>query len=413
MKKVFSLLISALFCVLPCRAHAESSSVLRLLVASDLHYLAPSLTDNGSYYQRVLADGDSKFMPYIEEITDAFLEEVILQKPDALILTGDLTFNGAVISHEALAQKLKGVEAEGVPVLVLTGNHDVYNRNAASFQGEGFTRVPSATSERFAKLYADFGFREALSVDADSLSYVYSLGHNVRILILDLNTENHYCSVSSETFRWIEEQLKNARDAGCRVLAAGHQNLFQHTIFRGGYVISEANRLEELLHQYGVSLYLSGHLHIQHWMEKNGLTEIATSALPSYPCQYGELLLTGDRAQYAAHRLDLKAWADRHERTEEVFSSFQEAAAEYMTAHFSKQAAKPDQLSEDDWKDMTDYLRALNLAYFSGDLSKIPEIDPDGSIAGLWAEQENMTGVYIASIRQDIGKAYTEWSGHW
>ncbi|MBQ8075889.1 MAG: metallophosphoesterase [Oscillospiraceae bacterium] len=413
MKKLFSLLISALLCALPCSAHAETAPELRLLVASDLHYLAPSLTDNGNYYQRVLANGDSKFMPYIEEITEAFLEEVISQKPDALLLTGDLTFNGAIISHEALIQKLKGVEEEGIPVLVLTGNHDVYNRNAASFHGDGFTRVPYGTSELFAELYADFGFQEALSIDEDSLSYIYPLGEKVRILMLDLNTENHFCSVSPKTFRWIEEQLENARTEGCKVLAAGHQNLYQHSIFRGGYVISEANQLGRLLRQYGVSLFLSGHMHIQHIKEKDGLTEITTSALPSYPCQYGDLQLTEDQAIYQTRRLDMKAWADRHGRTEAVFSAFQEAAAQYMAAHISKQADNPNQTADGTRNQMAEFFRALNLAYFSGDLSGIPEMDPDGAIAEKWMEQQDMIGAYISSIRQDIGKTYTEWAGQW
>ena len=131
-----------------------------VLVASDLHYIAPSLTDGGAYYQRVLDSGDSKFMPEIETITAAFFDEVIAAHPDALLLTGDLSFNGAIISHEALIEKLHAVEAAGIPVLVQTGNHDVYNSYAASFYGDSFSYVPSATSETFKTLYADFGPNE-------------------------------------------------------------------------------------------------------------------------------------------------------------------------------------------------------------------------------------------------------------
>ena len=126
-------------CVLHFPGSAQAD--FTLIVASDLHYIAPSLTDGGACYQRVLQAGDSKFMPQIEAITDAFLDEVLEASPDALVLTGDLTFNGALQSHEALIEKLRRLETAGIPVLVLTGNHDLYNTNAAAFHGDDFTPV--------------------------------------------------------------------------------------------------------------------------------------------------------------------------------------------------------------------------------------------------------------------------------
>ncbi|MCR5090237.1 MAG: metallophosphoesterase, partial [Oscillospiraceae bacterium] len=123
-----------LFCAVICIRNTVFADY-QVIVASDLHYIAPELTDGGRYYQRVLENGDSKFMPYIQEITDSFFAEVIDTSPDALLLTGDLTFNGAILSHEALIEKLAAVEDAGVPVFVLTGNHDVYNSNAARYQG--------------------------------------------------------------------------------------------------------------------------------------------------------------------------------------------------------------------------------------------------------------------------------------
>ena len=33
---------------------------------------------------------------------------------------------------------------------------------------------------------------------------------------------------------------------------------------------------------------------------------------------------------------------------------------------------------------MLTYLKALNRAYFAGDLREIQALDPDGSLAGLW-----------------------------
>ena len=392
--------------------HAEaSSSGFRAVIASDLHYIAPELTDGGPGYQQILKNGDSKFMPYVEEITDAFLDEVLADPPDVVLLTGDLTFNGAEISHRRLAGKLQRLEDAGIPVLVLPGNHDVYNENAALYRGGSFERVPFADSESFAEIYRDFGPGEALSADSDSLSYVWQLNEQVWIMMLDENTAHDFCGLSDRSFQWIEAQLQKAREEGRFVLVAGHQNVFQHSIFRGGYVIQGAQRLQELLRRYGVPLCLSGHLHTQHVLSEDGLTEIATSALCSYPCQYAVLTAEDGRLRYGTRRLDLAAWAERNGRPDAVFQDFAGAAGTYMDAHFTPAGMAP--LVDDPvlWAEMLAYLQALNRAYFSGDLREIAALDPDGRLAGLWAEENGMTAWYLRSVLDEEGNDHTVWQG--
>jgi 3',5'-cyclic AMP phosphodiesterase CpdA len=392
--------------------HAEASvSGFRAVIASDLHYIAPELTDGGPGYQQTLKNGDSKFMPYVEEITDAFLDEVLADPPDVVLLTGDLTFNGAEISHRRLAGKLQRLEDAGIPVLVLPGNHDVYNENAALYRGGSFERVPFADSESFAGIYRDFGPGEALSADSDSLSYVWQLNEQVWIMMLDENTAHDFCGLSDRSFQWIEAQLQKAREEGRFVLVAGHQNVFQHSIFRGGYVIQEAQRLQELLRRYGVPLCLSGHLHTQHVQSEDGLTEIAASALCSYPCQYAVLTAEDGRLRYGTRRLDLAAWAERNGRPDAVFQDFAGAAGVYMDAHFTPAGMAP--LVDDPvlWAEMLAYLQALNRAYFSGDLREIAALDPDGRLAGLWAEENGMTAWYLRSVLDEEGNDHTVWQG--
>lgn len=392
--------------------HAEaSSSGFRAVIASDLHYIAPELTDGGPGYQQALKNGDSKFMPYVEEITDAFLDEVLADPPDVVLLTGDLTFNGAEISHRRLAGKLQRLEDAGIPVLVLPGNHDVYNENAALYRGGSFERVPFASGESFAEIYRDFGPGEALSADSDSLSYVWQLNEQVWIMMLDENTAHDFCGLSDRSFQWIEAQLQKAREEGRFVLVAGHQNVFQHSIFRGGYVIQGAQRLQELLRRYGVPLCLSGHLHTQHVLSEDGLTEIATSALCSYPCQYAVLTAEDGRLRYGTRRLDLAAWAERNGRPDAVFQDFAGAAGAYMDAHFTPAGMAP--LVDDPvlWAEMLAYLQALNRAYFSGDLREIAALDPDGRLAGLWAEENGMTAWYLRSVLDEEGNDHTVWQG--
>ena len=101
-----------------------ANSLIELIVATDLHYLSPSIVERGEVFEKVYLGGDGKQMNYMSEIPDAFIEDVIKEKPDGLILSGDLTFNGEKKSHEELVEKFKKVEKSGVPVMVIPGNHD-------------------------------------------------------------------------------------------------------------------------------------------------------------------------------------------------------------------------------------------------------------------------------------------------
>ena len=266
-RKGLMILLAAalLLCLLPGSAPTASamSGEYVIMTATDLHFLAPELTDHGSYFWKVMDNSDGRVTEYCEEITDAFLAQVIRQAPDALVLTGDISFNGARASHMSLAAKLADVEAAGIPVFVLPGNHDVYRGTAAAFFGDGYELMPGVSGEEFAEIYGEFGFDEALSRDQDSLSYVSRLNDSTWLLMLDANTLHDYCSLSQKTLAWTREQLEAARLGGVGVLAACHQNLYQHSVFRGGYMLACSEQLHDLLEEYQVPLILSGHMHIQ------------------------------------------------------------------------------------------------------------------------------------------------------
>ena len=250
-------------------------------------------------------------------------------------------------------------------------------------------------------------------MDPDSLSYIYPLSDDKWILMLDLNTEHDFCGLSEVSLRWVEQQLAEAQEEGVSILAAGHQNLFQHSIFRGGYVFTNADKVAALFERYGVPLYLSGHLHIQHIVTENGVTEIATSALCSYPCQYGMLHVTGERLQYETKKLDVAAWAERNGKTDEIYRDFPAAAAEYMIEHFKGAALPPAGVGPEEWEQMQNYLLTLNLAYFAGDLREAATLDPDGTLAARWLAPGDLNALYVASLQNDIGKNFCTWESEY
>ena len=79
----------------------------RIVLMTDIHYLADSLTDKGEEFQYMVEHGDGKLTNYVWEITDAAFEQAEMLKPDVIILSGDLTLNGEKESHKELAEKLE------------------------------------------------------------------------------------------------------------------------------------------------------------------------------------------------------------------------------------------------------------------------------------------------------------------
>jgi len=86
-----------------------SEKTLNIMIATDLHYLSRKINDGGEAFANTIAKGDGKVMMYIEEIIEAFCDEVRKRRPDVLILLGDLSFNGEKISHIELSKKLEKI----------------------------------------------------------------------------------------------------------------------------------------------------------------------------------------------------------------------------------------------------------------------------------------------------------------
>lgn len=403
MRMLFSLL--ALLTALTPAARAEESGRHTLMIATDLHYISPALTDHGAYFTRILENGDGKVTAYIDELTDAFLRQVIARRPDGLILSGDLSFNGARKSHEDLAAKLRSVREAGIPVYVIPGNHDLYCYAAASFEGDAYTRVSSVTADEFAEIYRDFGFDAALSRDPCSLSYIAEPVPGLRLLMLDVNTRLMEGTVTQSTFAWLEAELQKAQRDGAKVIAVSHQNLLAHSsLLSKGFVIANASMLCSLYERCGVSVNLSGHIHMQHTgVSANGLPEIATSSLAVSPCQYGVIDIADGEAQYRTEAVDVASWAKATGQTDENLLHFRQYAAGFFAVTALRQAAA--QLgSGSDASAMATWLAELNAAYFSG---RMDTVDPTSDMAARWMSADTFFGRYVQSILSEESKDHT------
>ena len=401
---VLFLLLSIVLALTGLGIHAAASQrkeetdmpEITLVVATDLHYLASELTDHGAYFEAMIGSSDGKVMEYIDELTDAFLSEVIARKPDALILSGDLSFNGARVSHEALAGKLRAVSDAGIPVLVIPGNHDLDSDAAAGFRGDGFTRVESVTPEEFAAIYYEDGLSKAVARDGASLSYVAEICPALRVLMLDVNTADSPNRVGEETLSWIEDQLRDASAAGAKVIGVSHQNLYRHNpVIYQGYVIENADALLSLYEEYGVLLNLSGHLHCQH-IVKEELSEIATSSLAVNPCQYGVITLADGTLAYETIPVDVAAWAAARGSTNPDLLDFPAYAEDF----FLRSGRTPVRGDDPDAEALSRFFGEVNRLYFAGRLDLLDKDDPGFD---RWSDSFGFEEQYILAIREEAG----------
>lgn len=411
---IFLVCVTVLVVMVNKMSNVNNSS-LKIIVATDLHYISPKINDGGEAFQNLMAHSDGKISIYCEELVNAFLDDVKNQKPDYLVLTGDLSFNGALQSHIDLAQKLSDLQATGIKVLVTTGNHDIYCRNAASFVADTISRLDSATTSDFYKIYNSFGYSNALSVDSDSLSYIFQADDSTRFLFIDSNSQDEHCQISDETLLWIQNQLEDSNKKKQKVIAFGHQNLFQQTMLLQGYIINKTKELQSIFKKNHVSLFLSGHLHVQHWQTENGITEIATSSLSVSPCQYGILQLGSDgNILYNTKKVDVSNWAKAQNIQNDDLINFENFADSYIKKITLNQCSK--QLMDSDFSkeqidSMCDFASKVNKMYFSGDMKNFSSLDPNKEIQNLWKKSNTFTGAYLSSMDNDIGKDYRFWSG--
>ena len=299
----------------------------KIIQATDLHYQSASAEDDGAAFQLFVERCDGKVVKYLPQLLDAFMDQVIAERPAALILSGDITMNGEKINHKELADRLHKVQDAGIPVLIIPGNHDINNPNAAVYFGDEKTSTDSVTPEEFYNIYHMYGYDQAISRDSASLSYVYQLDERNRLLMLDscqYEPRNMVEGrIKEETLQWMDEQLEKAKEDGMQILPIAHHNLLaQSRMYTTQCAMENNGEVIDLLQKYKIPLFLSGHLHVQrirkHKAEPGvsddayGIQEIITDSMSIPPCQYGILQWKEDGSmEYSTESVDVSAWAKR------------------------------------------------------------------------------------------------------
>ncbi len=316
MKKTFLhlLMIAALFQIFNgCKkdndepADPPQPTDLQIAVFSDPHYHDPSLGISGSAFETYLLQ-DRKMIAQSKSIIESVITTLKSSNASIILVPGDLTKDGEKTNHEMMAALLAQLESAGKRVFVIPGNHDVNNPQSFSYSGSITTPVPTVTSEEFATIYDQFGFKEALYRDNNSLSYIVALNSNTWLLAMDAcrYKENTTTSVtggkfSDLTYQWVTEKLTEAKSKNIRVLGMIHHGLIEHysgqaTMF-AEYLLDDWQTKSTELASLGLKVVFTGHFHAQDIVKKdiNSSTfmfDIETGSLVTWPVPFRTITYT-------------------------------------------------------------------------------------------------------------------------
>lgn len=293
-------------------------------VISDTHLIADSLHDNGQAFSRMQKTSQGKDLYYQETALAAFARMAEKKRPAAIIVTGDVTFNGERVSAEKFAQIFSKMTT--TKLLVVPGNHDIFDGWAREFHGKK-QYYAGEISPRFWKMIFNKCYRIAESEDDSSLAYSVKLNSQYLLLMLDSNyygkeetTEAPHTrgGINKEQLKWIEGQLKYASKENLRPIIFMHHNLYAHNpAVDRGYVLDNANELRRLCSRYNVKLAFSGHIHAQNILGPQDMTpttEIVTSSFCSNDQGYGVVRLHSRHITYIRKEFNMAAYLTEKEK---------------------------------------------------------------------------------------------------
>jgi 3',5'-cyclic AMP phosphodiesterase CpdA len=197
--------------------------------------------------------------PAVVAAVEAFLFE---RRPDLVVISGDFTQRARVAQYQMACEFVERIEAGGLPVLAVPGNHDVPLYDIA----RRFLR-PLDRYKRF--------------IDDDLCPY----WENDTIAVLGINTARSFTikdgSVSYEQIHRIREAFRDVAEHKMRILVT-HHPLFAMPIGDEGGLTKVANRSDDALTaaaEAGVDVLLAGHFHRAYSVSAREMVDTAGPAL--------------------------------------------------------------------------------------------------------------------------------------
>lgn len=284
------LVLTAMIPMVSAMAESPKQESLRVVHISDDHILPKELIKNTKDYDIDL-NSDRKMFTESDAIVDEQLRQVRKEKPDVLLLSGDLTKDGELQAHQALARKLRSIQKDlpEMKIYVINGNHDINNKNGKNFNTADGKAVPAARTspaafvKNYDMTYKDPSviarFKPAAGKSAGQLSYVARPKKGFTFIVIDSgrysadNTasgrDEHETSgqIGPDLESWVLKQIAAAKSRGDVVLGMEHHNLVPHFTYEPVllpmYLVNDYDRIGTEFADAGMHFIFTGHMHAQ------------------------------------------------------------------------------------------------------------------------------------------------------
>lgn len=356
---------------------AEKKNSLKIGVISDPHYLSEQLMDNGSAIKNYdIMSG--KAVSEVPAVLEQVLADFEQNKPEILLIPGDMTKDGEKQSHIDFVEKLRPLREKGVRIFVIPGNHDINMPNSMGYEKDKTYPVPNVNPDEFVKIYADCGYNDALKKDQASLSYVAELNETTWLLAIDVCRYKEYTDrsisggkLSPQTEQWVIDVLQEAKEKNIQVVGMMHHGLVEHIMMQSSffpeYLVDDWKRVATLLADSGMKAIFTGHFHSNDIAEYtseagNKIYDIETGSLAVYAFPYRFVELSENKMKIQTKNIiSTPSSPDLAEKNKAVMQSRAKEIA------ISKIKSRGIQLSDNTLQVMADIISQVFVMHLKGD----------------------------------------------
>ncbi|MBE6814404.1 MAG: metallophosphoesterase [Ruminococcaceae bacterium] len=284
------------------RINGNCMKKLKFYLLTDTHYFEESLGAEGKAYEEYMKT-EAFYLKESSAINKAVFKKLKEDKEtELIIIPGDLSKDGEYESHKSLINELNDLKQSGKKIFVLTAGHD-YNEHGRSYKNDEFVPVKGTEFKELYNLYYEFGYKDALSVDEETLSYIAEIAPNIRLLALNCDSKRECKGLIDERLlNWAKEQLQKAKEDGVYTIAMCHYPVIPSVpVFDlvGDAHVKNWREIASFLADNGVELVLTGHMHIQSINEftsesGNKLYDICTATTVGTPGKYRKIEIAED-----------------------------------------------------------------------------------------------------------------------
>lgn len=220
------------------------------------------------------------------ELLEAATQEINAQPDiDFVLVAGDLTKDSEPYNHTRARELLSRFRK---PVYCISGNHDQprpAKLRPPEFLDPDVTPVRTADIPRW---YGDFGFTnlQRTAYSCDPAPDIHLVG------LCSAKPDEDRGYIAPETLAWLDADLSRQRDPQRHTVVMLHHSIIDHVPAESvnpmfsWFHVENAAALKAVLRNHGVQLTFTGHLHMQDVKQEDGLHNIVTASLASYPHAY-------------------------------------------------------------------------------------------------------------------------------